>query len=127
MVTVALAYIILLQNPSLETASGGTPTCWTLSGYGTNTYTWTYTNDAHTGSFAENLNVTSYKAEDRKLHKIEDSVTSCPAVMVGHTYTVNAYYKSNVQARIFVYYKLNGRSEERRVGKECRSRWSPYD
>src|ERR1035441_5477206 len=22
---------------------------------------------------------------------------------------------------------INGRSEERRVGKECRSRWSPYD
>ena len=22
---------------------------------------------------------------------------------------------------------LNNRSEERRVGKECRSRWSPYD
>src|SRR5256885_1709977 len=22
--------------------------------------------------------------------------------------------------------QLNGRSEERRVGKECRSRWSPY-
>ena len=22
--------------------------------------------------------------------------------------------------------KWNGRSEERRVGKECRSRWSPY-
>ena len=22
--------------------------------------------------------------------------------------------------------KLPGRSEERRVGKECRSRWSPY-
>ena len=21
---------------------------------------------------------------------------------------------------------MNGRSEERRVGKECRSRWSPY-
>ena len=25
-----------------------------------------------------------------------------------------------------VYDKLNNRSEERRVGKECRSRWSPY-
>ena len=24
------------------------------------------------------------------------------------------------------YKKLHGRSEERRVGKECRSRWSPY-
>ena len=23
-------------------------------------------------------------------------------------------------------HKLYGRSEERRVGKECRSRWSPY-
>src|SRR2546429_3691426 len=23
-------------------------------------------------------------------------------------------------------YDLDGRSEERRVGKECRSRWSPY-
>ena len=23
--------------------------------------------------------------------------------------------------------KTEGRSEERRVGKECRSRWSPYD
>ena len=25
-----------------------------------------------------------------------------------------------------IYYPLEGRSEERRVGKECRSRWSPY-
>src|SRR5256886_17583621 len=24
------------------------------------------------------------------------------------------------------YFKREGRSEERRVGKECRSRWSPY-
>ena len=26
----------------------------------------------------------------------------------------------------FVLYNRSGRSEERRVGKECRSRWSPY-
>ena len=25
-----------------------------------------------------------------------------------------------------MYNALTGRSEERRVGKECRSRWSPY-
>ena len=24
------------------------------------------------------------------------------------------------------FYEKQGRSEERRVGKECRSRWSPY-
>ena len=27
---------------------------------------------------------------------------------------------------IFAYQRTQGRSEERRVGKECRSRWSPY-
>ena len=27
---------------------------------------------------------------------------------------------------LYLYYCKNGRSEERRVGKECRSRWSPY-
>src|SRR3989442_8296420 len=27
---------------------------------------------------------------------------------------------------IYVAYSEQGRSEERRVGKECRSRWSPY-
>src|SRR5574337_2222166 len=28
--------------------------------------------------------------------------------------------------RAFVEHKMYARSEERRVGKECRSRWSPY-
>ena len=31
-------------------------------------------------------------------------------------------YEGHYQPRV----PLNGRSEERRVGKECRSRWSPY-
>ena len=31
----------------------------------------------------------------------------------------------NVKKKIEEYYN-RGRSEERRVGKECRSRWSPY-
>ena len=34
--------------------------------------------------------------------------------------TVDAATKLRKEAR------ENGRSEERRVGKECRSRWSPY-
>ena len=28
---------------------------------------------------------------------------------------------------LYHYLKSKGRSEERRVGKECRSRWSPYN
>src|SRR5258708_21181809 len=43
---------------------------------------------------------------------------------------VNAGYDgpvvvANVRAKPFAYH-FDARSEERRVGKECRSRWSPY-
>ena len=34
-------------------------------------------------------------------------------------------YLINKAKRIY-YPRVSGRSEERRVGKECRSRWSPY-
>ena len=33
---------------------------------------------------------------------------------------------ADVQAMVEQAWKAFGRSEERRVGKECRSRWSPY-
>ena len=33
---------------------------------------------------------------------------------------------SNIKKEIAEILKNEGRSEERRVGKECRSRWSPY-
>ena len=33
---------------------------------------------------------------------------------------------SKIAAEGVVYAYIEGRSEERRVGKECRSRWSPY-
>ena len=36
-----------------------------------------------------------------------------------------AGYKINIQKPVEFLY-TNNRSEERRVGKECRSRWSPY-
>ena len=40
-----------------------------------------------------------------------------------------AFVDAQVEERIPNIYPMNGlpnRSEERRVGKECRSRWSPY-
>src|SRR6185436_20434261 len=33
---------------------------------------------------------------------------------------------TNAKALSTAIWRFNGRSEERRVGKECRSRWSPY-
>jgi peptidoglycan/xylan/chitin deacetylase (PgdA/CDA1 family)/archaellum component FlaF (FlaF/FlaG flagellin family) len=98
----------LLQNPSLETASGSTPTCWLLGGYGTNSFTWTRTTDAHSGSYAENLNVTSYNNGDRKLLTAQDSGTCAPAVTPGHSYNEAAWYKvptGSATPRFFAYYR----------------------
>ena len=40
----------------------------------------------------------------------------------------NSDFQRNILSNIFVFKhtKNSVRSEERRVGKECRSRWSPY-
>jgi hypothetical protein len=99
----------LLQNPSLETASGSTPTCWLLGGYGTNTFAWTRTNDAHSGSFGEKLDVTAWTNGDRKLLNVQDTGACAPAGVTGKTYTVSVWYKSPTQAAIiFAFYRLNG-------------------
>ena len=96
----------LLQNPSLETASGSTPTCWLLGGYGTNTFAWTRTSDAHSGSFGEKLDITALTNGDRKLVSIQDTGTCAPAGVPGKTYTVTVWYKSpTLAAIIFGYYR----------------------
>jgi outer membrane protein assembly factor BamB len=101
----------LLQNPSLESASSGVPTCWVLGGYGTNTYTWTRTTDAHSGSYAESLALTSLTSGDRKLLSAEDAGTCAPAATPGATYTVGAWYKvpsgSTGTPRFFAYYRTS--------------------
>jgi hypothetical protein len=107
-VTVTVTNNNLLQNPSLENASGSTPTCWLLGGSGTNTATWTRTTDAHSGSFAENLNITSYTSGDRKLVNTQDAGACAPVASPGHSYTVTAWYKvptGSVTPRFFAYYR----------------------
>ncbi|MEV3857203.1 polysaccharide deacetylase family protein [Streptomyces sp. NPDC050095] len=91
-----------LQNPSLEASTSGVPTCFQLGGYGTNTYAWTYTTDAHTGSRAERVDITAYTDGDRKLVTRQDSGTCAPAVTAGHTYTVGLWYKGTWPAGTLV-------------------------
>ena len=48
------------------------------------------------------------------------SIASILLITCGQVYWLrNQYQYMNDE-------QINGRSEERRVGKECRSRWSPY-
>ena len=44
----------------------------------------------------------------------------------GHKATTPAIFPTHTEAFAEVVKKMTTRSEERRVGKECRSRWSPY-
>ena len=51
-----------LRNASMEldTNGDGIPDCWSNDDFGNNSFAWTRTSDAHSGSWAENLNVTNY-------------------------------------------------------------------
>ncbi|HEY9305694.1 MAG TPA: chitobiase/beta-hexosaminidase C-terminal domain-containing protein, partial [Mycobacterium sp.] len=98
----------LLQNPSLEQAgTNNVPSCWLLGGYGTNSFSWTRTTDAHSGSAAENLNISSYSSGDRKLVNTQDSGSCAPAAIPGHSYTVSAWYKSGAQPAFYAYYRTS--------------------
>src|SRR3712207_2565716 len=55
---------------------------------------------------------------------------ACVCASTGNTAAAAAAYSARAGIRCFVVVPVGkialGRSEERRVGKECRSRWSPY-
>jgi peptidoglycan/xylan/chitin deacetylase (PgdA/CDA1 family) len=104
-VAVTTANTNLLQNPSLETGSGSAPACWTLTGYGTNTFSWTRTSDAHTGSFAETLNLTSLTSGDRKMVSTQDTGACAPSAIPGKAYTVSTWYKGPNGPVLFAYYR----------------------
>ena len=91
----------LLQNPSLEQGTSNPPSCWLLGGFGTNTVTWTWTADAHTGTHAENLNISAWTNGDRKLLTAFSSACS-PTVIPGHTYTISGWYKSSGRGPVFM-------------------------
>lgn len=114
----ALAAGNMLQNPSLETGSGTTPSCWLLGGYGTNKYASAHTTDAHAGSYAENLNITSLTSGARKLLSAFDSGTCAPAAAVGTAYSVTARYKGTAAPRFWAYYRRS--SGSRGFWKESR-------
>ena len=103
--SVSVRNVNLAKNPSLETATGSTPTCWTLGGYGNNTVAWTRTSDAHSGSFGEALSVTAYTDGDRKMVTTQDTGTCAIGVTAGRQYTVTTWYKSSAQPVIFAYYR----------------------
>ena len=59
--------------------------------------------------------------------QLTPSVSAAPAFRVAKHFTDEASARQALQQKeIYGYLSIPPRSEERRVGKECRSRWSPY-
>ena len=88
-----------LPNASLEQdADGdGVPDCWSETGYGEGTATWTRTADSHGGGSALRLDVSSLRSGDRKLVLSQDLGTCSPSAAPGASYRVTAWYRASAQ------------------------------
>jgi peptidoglycan/xylan/chitin deacetylase (PgdA/CDA1 family) len=98
-----------VQNASLETAgtaSPNVPACFSSAGYGTNTATTSRVNDAHTGSWASRIVMSSRTDGDAKIIPTFDLGQCSSQVAQGRTYQVSAWFKSDVQT-FFTLYKRN--------------------
>lgn len=83
-----------VPNPSLETAAGTQPTAWTPSMWGTNTASFEYANEGHTGNRSAKVTISSYTSGDAKW--IFDS----QPLTVGSQYRFTGWYKTNTQPHV---------------------------
>jgi hypothetical protein len=79
------------------------PDCWQRTGYGSNSYTWTRTTDAHSGGFAERVEIKSLSSGDRKIVPLKDLGSCAPAATPGTRYVTSAWYKSTTPVRFAAY------------------------
>ena len=70
----------------------------------------------------------TYSVNKKKYHEGESPVNNISAIQEYDVYTPGQDFLFTSKDNMFVAWKVGEpvRSEERRVGKECRSRWSPY-
>ena len=94
-----------VSNPSLEADANGdsVPDCWMKLGYGTNSFRFVRTTDAHSGTYAERVKITSLTSGDRKLVIKQDSGACALQVTPGRSYRLTAWYKSDVPTEFVLF------------------------
>jgi peptidoglycan/xylan/chitin deacetylase (PgdA/CDA1 family) len=99
----------LPENASLEedANSDGVPDCWTIGSSGVTTFEATHTTDAHSGSFAERVAISSFESGDKRLITTQDLGQCAPPAAPTHTYNASAWYKGEGTMR-WVAYLRNG-------------------
>ncbi|HMC07267.1 MAG TPA: polysaccharide deacetylase family protein [Solirubrobacterales bacterium] len=95
----------VLLNPSLETdAKGdGFADCWQPNSWRVNTSNWSRTTDAHSGGFAERVDVTSYTSGAVRLLSQQDLGYCAPTALAGHSYKLSAWYKGSARPRLVAF------------------------
>jgi len=104
-------------NPSLETAAspyatkegfaasiGEASLCWEQDTYGSNDATYERVRDAHSGRWADQINVTRYSSGDAKVIVAQDIGTCSIQVQPGYTYLLSAWYTGTAPTRLDVFY-----------------------
>jgi peptidoglycan/xylan/chitin deacetylase (PgdA/CDA1 family) len=97
-----------VANPSLETANQYAPSvpyCWTRNTIGTNTSSFAETGNAHTGSVAETVTMSSYSSGEARLITTQDLGQCTPAAVSGDQYAVSAWYQSTAPAQFAFWYR----------------------
>jgi peptidoglycan/xylan/chitin deacetylase (PgdA/CDA1 family) len=93
----------LLLNPGLEAAGGAAgPAYWTTSTWGTNTTTFSWPADAHSGAHSVRVAISAYTDGDSKWVPDDDSLV---AVTGGRYYRFSDWYKSDASTAVSVYYE----------------------
>jgi hypothetical protein len=96
---------VALPNVSLEDGTGALPTCWTGTGFGASSATFSRVADANTGVRAVRLDMAAWTSGDRKVITTMDAGTCAPRVTAGRRYVVEASYKSASAPRLLAYYR----------------------
>ena len=95
----------LLANPSLEQDHNEDqiPDCWQRGGSGTSTATYSLTTFAHSGAWAQQIDVTDYASGGRRLVIRQDLGVCAPMAFPGHVYDFSAWYTSTADSRFTAY------------------------
>ena len=95
----------MLLNPSLETDANGDgfPDCWHPNSWRVNTSNWSRTTEAHSGGYAEHVDVTSYTSGAVRLLSQQDLGYCAATSLAGHTYKLSAWYKGSARPRLVAF------------------------
>lgn len=103
------AVSVPLVNADLEADANrnGVSDCW-LRGYsGTNSATWKRSADAHSGTAAEEVTISSFTTGDRKVVQLLDNGTTnggcAPSVSDASTYSLSLWYRSTGKNNMVVF------------------------